>query len=135
MKRRNFLQLLGLVPVAPLAVASSQDGCVEWPFRKEGALRGDVSADLSVVALEDAIGMLIKDAKVLALAGYVVVVPPWYLIGVAERVVAFIDDLRAKLPPGAFLPSVTYRIESTFTYYDEWGVVASNGRCWYSPGA
>ena len=147
MKRRSFLQLSGMAAAVqavavPVAAAGAEKALVRHPFVKRNALRAATSWSLSECSLEDAIILLIQaraEASLMRVAlhsqAFCIVVPTELAFHAAKQVA----ELRrlhdgSRGVPGA-LPGIEWRIEPSFKDRDEWGVVASDGLCFYSPGA
>lgn len=139
MNRRGFLQLLALGVGAPAAVAAAgpavKSADTEWglfrhPFVKNGAIRGRCATDLHEAALEDAI-------VALAMAQAPHGVPYWphsrYMIVVPKQQYLQAAKVVEALPKTEI--KVEFRLESSFSNCDEWGLIAGDGRCFYSPGA
>lgn len=94
--------------------------------------------DLSETAFEDAVIALVKDSTTVRLPLVFTLVVPSELMFTAARMCAELVELRSSLPksvPASAFPRVDYRVEFSMRDRDEWGVVAMNGRCFYSPGA
>lgn len=138
MKRRSFLQALAGLPLVPFAPHAMAESAVP-PFMKEGALRLSVNADLSEVSLEDAI-VTIAQARTAAgvlvqtPSKYALVVHPQSEIYAAKLLVDEINRLRVEFPLN--VPAFEeLRVDRSFTDIFEWGLVADDGRCLWSPGA
>ncbi len=146
MKRRGFLQGLsgavGLVSVPPSfgaePIKAEGGSYVDYfpPFRKEGALgfRG-ISADLSEVALEDALCIMARDVSPKRHHGalYVVLVHKDARDQHGKAAGAGTANLRKHFPNN--IPRFGLRVEPSFTNPWEWGIVSSDGRCFHCDGA
>lgn len=140
MKRRSFLQLAGLsAAVAPAVAAGDVDLSVSktaapknsvFKFNPHGALRPSVDCDLSEVSLEEAIITLVRDrAPSRSPTRWLLVTAPENMF-TATRLCAELADLQQYAPlPMVFATAVDYGLDT-----DAWGVVAEDGRRFYSPG-
>lgn len=148
MKRRGFLSfLLGAPAGAAAAVAVGDQAAapaapvvgplVPHPFRKEGALRLSVDANLSEVAIEDAVCFLVRDAEPYRLPLVFTLVVPTQSMFTAARICAELETVRASLPaslPDTAYLRMDYLVDWSMKDCDEWGIVTLTGRCFYSPG-
>ena len=132
MKRRAFLTGVPLLALALPALATGVESTVP-AFVKAGALRfNGYDADLTEVAFEDAIVRLVSDVGRIPTA-FALVVPEIGSIFTSARVlIAELDRLRAQVP---LVPRIELRFDRTMRDENEWGLVASDGRCFWSSGA
>ena len=146
MKRRSFLRFAGIAaatgaaPIAGIGAEPSVVGAplVSHPFIKMGALRPPIDCDLTECSLEDAVVKLIMDERLQRLPLVFTLVIPVQQMFVAAHLCVELIDVRAHLPksiPQDAFPRIDYRIDYSMTDYYEWGMVALNGRCFYSQGA
>lgn len=127
MNRRSFLLATAAAPAAAIPIAAIAALAPIPPFVKAGAIQAGVAADFSEVSLDDALTWFTPPAK-----RYAVVVPQSEEM-YAVRVLDEVKRLRGEYPGN--VPSVELRVDASFADTFEWGIVAEDGRCFYSPGA
>ena len=138
MKRRGFLKTLaGLAGVAVAPAVSA----IKMPiseFSKDGALRVAVAANLSETSLEEALVAIMRFRNERGLlespARFALVVSEFQNL-YAVRMIDEINRLRSNgCLASVHVPLIELRVDSSMTDCYEWGLVADNGRCFYSPG-